>query len=139
MDILLSESCIDFKDVLVPKIKSLKKKFFYNFKTGNFIIGRVLWKKNIIFYEKNLKLSKNNTFNNVFCNRIFTYYPFLPIFWKWFDFDKLWLIFSGNIFSLTLLSLILEIKKKIFKHGYLKKMLSSKNSFNDFSYLKHHF
>ena len=28
-------------------------------------------KKNIIFYEKNLKLAKNNTFNNVFCNTIF--------------------------------------------------------------------
>ena len=37
-------------------------------------------KKNIIFYEKNLKLTKNNTFNNVSCNKIFPYNRFLSIF-----------------------------------------------------------
>ena len=30
-------------------------------------------RKNIIIYFENLKLMKNNTFNNVFCNRIFPY------------------------------------------------------------------
>ena len=30
-------------------------------------------RKNIILYEKYLKLSKINTFNNVFSNRIFPY------------------------------------------------------------------
>ena len=35
------------------------------------------------FYsEKNSKLIKNNPFNNVFSNRIFPYYHFLPIFQK---------------------------------------------------------
>ena len=37
-------------------------------------------RKKIIFYEKYLKLKKNNTFNNAFCNRIFIFYRFLPIF-----------------------------------------------------------
>ena len=35
---------------------------------------------NIIFYEKNLKIAKNKTFVNVFCNRIFPCYHFLRIF-----------------------------------------------------------
>ena len=30
-------------------------------------------RKNIIFYEKNLKATKNNTFINVFYNRILPY------------------------------------------------------------------
>ena len=30
-------------------------------------------RKNIIVYEKNVKLSNNNTFNNVFCNIILIY------------------------------------------------------------------
>ena len=37
-------------------------------------------RKNTIFYGKNFKLTKNNTFNNVFCNKIFPFYRFLPIF-----------------------------------------------------------
>ena len=36
-------------------------------------------RKNMSFCEENLKLTKNNTFNNVFCSGIFTYYRFLPI------------------------------------------------------------
>ena len=38
--------------------------------------------KNIIFCEQNLKLTKNNTFNNVICKRIFSHYWFFPIFKK---------------------------------------------------------
>ena len=30
-------------------------------------------RKNIIFYEKNLIFMKNDTFNNVFCNKFFSY------------------------------------------------------------------
>ena len=37
-------------------------------------------RKNIIIYGKNDKFTKHNTFNNVFCNRIFCYYRFLPNF-----------------------------------------------------------
>ena len=36
-------------------------------------------RKNIIFYEKNFKLTINNTFNNIFLNKIFLYYRILPI------------------------------------------------------------
>ena len=50
-------------------------------------------KRNIIFYTTNLKLTKKYTLINVFCNRIFRYYQFLPIFWKWLNFHKSWLIF----------------------------------------------
>ena len=42
-------------------------------------------RKNISFYEKNFKLTKNNTFD-VFCNR---------------SLHKLWLIFSGKILFRT--------------------------------------
>ena len=37
-------------------------------------------RKNIILNEKNFKLAKNNTFDNVFCKRIFHYYRFIEIF-----------------------------------------------------------
>ena len=40
----------------------------------------VTYEKNIMFYKKHLKLTKNNTFNGVFCNRIFSYYRFLTTF-----------------------------------------------------------
>ena len=36
-------------------------------------------RKNIILYEENLKLMKNNTFSNVFYNRIFPHYRLLLI------------------------------------------------------------
>ena len=39
-------------------------------------------RKDIIFYEKHVKLTKNNTFNNVFCNGVFPHYRFLSIFPK---------------------------------------------------------
>ena len=48
--------------------------------------------KTLFFYKQNLKLNKNNTFNNLFCNRIFPYYHFLPIFGKLLDFYKSWLL-----------------------------------------------
>ena len=38
-------------------------------------------KKHYISWE-NLKLTQNNTFNYVFCNKIFPYYHFLPNFLK---------------------------------------------------------
>ena len=38
--------------------------------------------KIIIFYQKNLKFTKNNTSNEVFSNRIFPYYRFLLILYK---------------------------------------------------------
>ena len=39
-------------------------------------------RENIMFYEKNLKLAKNNTCNNGFCNGIFPFYRFLANFQK---------------------------------------------------------
>ena len=39
-------------------------------------------RKNIFFYEKHLKLTINNTFDNSFYDRIYPYYRFLPIFQK---------------------------------------------------------
>ena len=49
--------------------------------------------KNIIFNEKNVQLAENNYFNNVFCNRTFSYCPILK---KCFNHDKSWLILSGK-------------------------------------------
>ena len=49
-------------------------------------------RKNIIQYEKNLKLTKNNTFN------YFVFF-FSRIFWKLLDFHKLWLTFKRKITS----------------------------------------
>ena len=40
---------------------------------------RFYGRKNMTFYEENVKFPKNNTFNNEFCNRLFPYYRFLPI------------------------------------------------------------
>ena len=59
--------------------------------------------KNVHFYLKNLKLTINNTFNNVFCNRIVLWQRFLSLFKKLLDFHKAWLIFSSKIFPTTLL------------------------------------
>ena len=45
------------------------------------ILSVVAYKrKNIIFYEKNLKLTKNNTSDNDSCNTILPCYRFIPIF-----------------------------------------------------------
>ena len=90
-------------------------------------------RKNIIIYEKDLKLAKSNTFNNVFCNRIFLYYCFLSTFLKLLGFYKSWLIFSRELFSTTVLVLILKISGKILKYSLLKIF------FNDYSHWKLHF
>ena len=63
-------------------------------------------------YEKNLK---NLTFKNYFCNRIFPYCRFLPIFEKLFDIYKSWLIFLRKIFFTTLLFPILKVKFSVAK------------------------
>ena len=59
-------------------------------------------KKKHDFFEKKLKLTENNTFNNVLCSRIFSYYSFLSIFKKKLDFPESWFTFLGGIFSTTL-------------------------------------
>ena len=46
------------------------------------ITSVVSYEKKNIFHERNLKLTKNTIFNDVFCNRIFPYCRFLPIFQK---------------------------------------------------------
>ena len=69
-------------------------------------------RKIITFYEKTSKLTKNNTFNNDFYNRIFRYHRFLPIFQKLLDFHETLLIFSRKILSTTLLFPIFKISKK---------------------------
>ena len=54
-------SCLKLlKVVVAPKIRSLEKKFFYDFKTGNYIISRVICKERHSFQWKNLKITKNN-------------------------------------------------------------------------------
>ena len=60
------------------------KKIFYDLKNRNYIIRHVLWMKNIIFYDKNLKLRKNNYFSNVSCSWTFSYRCLLTNFLKIF-------------------------------------------------------
>ena len=47
---------------------SLKKKFFYDLRLKIKLSAISHERKNIIFHEKNFKLTKNNTFDNVFRN-----------------------------------------------------------------------
>ena len=82
-------------------------------------------RKNIIFYEKNLKLLNNNTFNNVFCNIIFSYYRFLPNSKKLLDLLEPWLLFSRKIFSTTTANL----KTNLQWLKSLKKFLKKKHFF----------
>ena len=49
------------------------------------------------FLIKNFKLTKNTTFNNVFCNRIFPYYRFLRIFKNYWIFLDYGFFFGENI------------------------------------------
>ena len=84
--------------------------------------------KNMIFNQKNLKLTKSYSFNNVFCNRIFPYCPFFPNLKKLLDFHESWFIFSGKIFSTTLLCQILKVKfsvAEIAKRIFLKETIFS--------------
>ena len=91
------------------------KKNLHDLKIWNNIIRRVLQNKNIIFYFKKLKLTKNNTFNNVFCNRIYFYNRFLPIFKNEWNFIKRGLFSQGNfLYNSTVFNF--ENKLKNFKH-----------------------
>ena len=50
----------DLKVVVAPKISLWKKKFFYDFKTGNYIISLSYVRKDTLFNKKNFKIMKNN-------------------------------------------------------------------------------
>ena len=67
-------------------------------------------KNNIFFF--NVELTENNTFNDVFCNRIFPQYCFLPIFKNDWIFLNHGLCFLWKIFSTILLLPILKVCKK---------------------------
>ena len=53
-------------------------------------------KRKRFFYEQNLKLTSNNTFNNGFCSRIFPHYRFIPVLKQLLDFHESWLLFRGK-------------------------------------------
>ena len=78
-------------------------------------------RKNIIFNEKNF--NPKNTFNNIFRNRIFSYYHFLSNFKKLLNFYESWLTFSRKIFSTSLPYIILKINNKILKRNYFFKKM----------------
>ena len=89
-------------------------------------------RKNIIFYDKNLKLRKNNYFNNVFCNQTFSYCCFLSIFKKCFNFDQSRLIFSGKTFSTT--HTVSNFESKFFngwnrQNNLLKRQIKKKKNY----------
>ena len=65
------------------KVCNLLIYFFWTLKP--IINNNILW--NILF-EDRYKSYFMNTFNDVFCNRIFSYYRFLPNFQKWLDLPK---------------------------------------------------
>ena len=60
-------------------------------------------RNNMIIYEKSLKLSKNYTFNNFFCNRIFSYYYCLPIMKKVIGFSQIMAYFPGKIIIIIII------------------------------------
>ena len=60
-------------------MRILKKKISMIFKLKMLLSAMTNERKNIIFYTKNVKFTKNKTFNNFFCNRTFSYYRYLPI------------------------------------------------------------
>ena len=115
---------------------SLKKLFLMIWRPEMTLSVASYVRKKIIYFEKNVKLTKNKTFNNSFFKTIFLYFHSLSIFLKLLDFNKSWLIFSGEIFFRTLLFPILKKKSKIFKYiiVFFEKDFSLKNSFNDFSH-----
>ena len=65
--------------IVVPKIRFLGKKIFYDFALKMILSIVFYGLKNIIFYEKNVELTKNNI-SNIFSNRNFLYYRFAQIF-----------------------------------------------------------
>ena len=87
------------------------------------ILSVFSYERKTFFFMEKFETSKNNTFNNFFCNRIFLYYRLLQIFQKLLNFYKSWLIFLRKIFSMTLLFTIMIIKNKIFKYIYFNKKL----------------
>ena len=119
----------------------------------NWYYQSCLRKEKTSFFMKKIKLTKNNTFNNVFGNKLFSFYRFLVIFKKWLDFDESSLIYLGKIFSTTLLyweSSFFESKKHFFDIRSKKKFLRIKESYvnskkfsliqwNRFVYIKENF
>ena len=63
----------------MPKKQVSGKKSFLMILRFEMISSVVSYERKNILHTKNLKLTKNNTFNNVFCNRIFPYFCFAPI------------------------------------------------------------
>ena len=59
------------KLVVVPKIRSLRKKISMNLRLETILSDVSHERKNFFFWEKNLKLEKNNTFDNVFTIEFF--------------------------------------------------------------------
>ena len=96
------------KILIMPNIRSAEKSFAMILRLEMISSAAFNERKNIIFYEQNSELTKNNTCNNFFYTKIFSYYCIVSNFWK-LDFHKSWLIFSGKILSTTLLFLILNI------------------------------
>ena len=54
-------------------------------------------RKNVIYHEKNSKLTKINVFNDVVCNRIFFVIGSYKFFKNYWIFIKYGLFFGGNI------------------------------------------
>ena len=82
-------------------------------------------RKNIIVHEKNFKPTKNISFNNIFCNRIFPYYHFLPIFKNDWIFINHGLFFGKN----TLTTLPFSILKVKFSMADIIKIIFWKETF----------
>ena len=62
------------------------------------MLSVVCYEKSIIFYKKNLTLTKNSTFNIIFCNRILPHYHFSPILLKMIEFSQMMAyLFGENI------------------------------------------
>ena len=76
-----------FKVFVVPKIRSFENSFSMILRLEMILLVVSYERKNIIFYEKNLKCTKNNNFNIVFLNIIFPYYHFLQFFKKFIGFS----------------------------------------------------
>ena len=65
-------SVFSLLEVVVRKNRSLEKKVFLWFRV------EIIWldvfnERNNIIFDKKIKTYENNTSNNVFCNRIFSY------------------------------------------------------------------
>ena len=76
------------------------------------ILSAVSYKrKNILFYGKNVQLTKKNIFNTFVMEFFLTIasHQFLKNDWI---FHKSWLIFLGEIYLITLLFSILKLSKK---------------------------